>query len=88
MFITLTNAVPDHRGNPVAIRSDLIVTVHTSTVVREDDVVETVTYVYVPPHGTWEVTESMEEVLALMGGASTDTVKVTSSKKPKASTPK
>lgn len=67
MLISLTNANPLHRGNPVAIRKDLIVTVYAATQVRDEDgSVEQVTYVFVPPHGTWEVEEPYESVLALL----------------------
>jgi len=31
MFINLTNANPLHRGNPVALKKDLIVSVHART---------------------------------------------------------
>jgi len=37
--------------------------------VREDNTVDQVTFVFVPPHGTWEVLESFEEVMALINAA-------------------
>lgn len=58
-----------HRNNPVSIKRDLIVTVYASTQVREDNTVDQVTFVFVPPHGTWEVLESFEEVMALINAA-------------------
>ena len=66
MFITLTNASPAFKGKEIAIKKDMIVTVHRNTVVREDKTVEEVTYVFVPPHGTWEVEESIEQVMKLL----------------------
>ena len=67
MFITLTNSSPAFRGQKVAIRKDLIVTVHRNTaVVREDGTIEEVTFIFVPPHGTWEVAETLEEVMKLL----------------------
>ena len=66
MFITLTNVSPKFRGSKIAIKKDLIVTIHRNTVTREDDVIEDVTFVFVPPHGTWEVSETIEEVLDLL----------------------
>jgi len=66
MFINLTNANPLHRGNPVAIKRDLIVTVYASTQVRDDSTVDQVTYIFVPPHGTWEVQEPFDQVLAML----------------------
>ncbi len=64
MFINLTNANSLHKGNPVAIKKDLIVSVYTNTQVGEDNTVGQVTFVFVPPHGTWEVSESYNQVIA------------------------
>ncbi len=66
MFVTLTNANPMHRNNPVSIKRDLIVTVYASTQVREDNTVDQVTFIFVPPHGTWEVLEPFEQVMAMI----------------------
>lgn len=66
MFINLTNASPMHRDSPIAIRADLVVTVHSGTVVREDGQIDTVTYLFVPPHGTWEVQENYDTVLEMI----------------------
>ena len=68
MYIKLTNASPQHRGNNIAINSEQIVTVHSSVVTREDESVETVTFVFCPPHGTWEVKESMSYITKLLNG--------------------
>jgi len=64
MYITLTNATPAHRGNKLAIDSNLIATIHNTDIHRETGEIENVTFVFCPPHGTWEVTESLEEVVA------------------------
>jgi len=66
MFITLTNASPAHKGKKVAIRKDLIITVHRTTVLREDGTSEEVTFIFAPPHGSWEVEETFEKVMLLM----------------------
>lgn len=63
MYIQLTNANPEFRGNPVVIRRDLIVTVYATTKVMDDDTIDQVTFVFVPPHGTWEVTETFDQVM-------------------------
>jgi hypothetical protein len=63
MYITLTNASPAHRGNKIAINSDLIATIHHSNVTRESGESEDVTFIFCPPHGTWEVTEKLEEIV-------------------------
>jgi hypothetical protein len=64
MFIKLTNASPAHKGKQVAIRKDLIISVYRNIAIREDETVEEVTYVFAPPHGTWEVEESFETVMS------------------------
>lgn len=69
MYIKLTNASPQHRGNNIAINSEQVVTVHSSVVTREDGLVETVTFVFCPPHGTWEVSESYDSVVAQLNQA-------------------
>lgn len=62
-FLILTNASPTQRGKPLAIRRDQVITVHSNLAVREDGSVEEVTYIFGPPHGTWEVQESHEAVM-------------------------
>jgi len=72
MFITLTNASPAHKGKKITINKTQIVSVWRGDAVRaadEDGTVterEEVTFVFVPPHGTWEVEETHEEILALL----------------------
>lgn len=62
LFLNLTNANPQNRGQPLAIRRDLVITVHANLAVREDGNTELVTYIFGPPHGTWEVLETYESV--------------------------
>jgi hypothetical protein len=62
-FIKLTNANPAHKGEEIALRKDIIISVREGSVIREDGVAETVTLIYASPHGTWEVSETMDEVL-------------------------
>ena len=57
-----------HKGSPVSIKRDLIVTVYASTQVRDDNTVDQVTFIFVPPHGTWEVQESFHEVMDILNG--------------------
>jgi hypothetical protein len=64
MYIKLTNATPAHKGTPLSIRQDLVVSVHHNTVVREDGTVEAVTFLHCPPHGTWEAEDSFDSVVA------------------------
>ena len=71
MFIKLTNANPAFSGKPLLIKKDLIVTVYEGTLAHEDTPTEEVTYVFVPPHGEWQVRESVEEVLRSLRIATT-----------------
>lgn len=69
MFIVLTNATPAHKGKLVSINSDCIVTVNSDEITRtEDSEPENVTFVFCPPHGTWEVSETLEEVVSKLNG--------------------
>jgi hypothetical protein len=65
MFITLTNATVTHKGNKISINTDLIATVYqTQNLAKmEDGIIENITYVFCPPHGTWEVEESLDDVV-------------------------
>ena len=65
MYITLTNATAAHRGNKIAINSDLIATIHSSEVTI-DDVTEMRTFIFCPPHGTWEVIEPLDKVVSML----------------------
>ena len=69
MFITLTNASPAFKDKSIALRKDLIVTVNEMEITRtegEEETKEMVTFVFMPPHGTWEVKESMKDVMKLL----------------------
>ena len=66
MFVKLTNASPAHRGKKLLIKKDLIVTVHRQVGVREDGTVDEVTFIFAPPHGTWEVEEDLDEIELLL----------------------
>jgi hypothetical protein len=66
MYITLTNATEAHKGNSIAINASLIATVHDALVTRENGVTERITYVFCPPHGTWEVSETLEDLVTVL----------------------
>jgi hypothetical protein len=68
MYITLTNASEAHRGNKISINSDLIATVHSSLIKKEDGIIEYITYIFCPPHGTWEVSEKLDDVVDMLNG--------------------
>jgi hypothetical protein len=69
MFVQLTNMSVQHRGKAIVLNTAMIVSMMSATVVRDEvtQSSEVITYVFVPPHGTWEVSESVEEILALIG---------------------
>jgi hypothetical protein len=69
MFITLTNANEQHRGNKIAICKALIASVHSKFITNNDGVIENITYIYCPPHGTWEVSETLEDVIGELNGS-------------------
>jgi len=64
MLLILTNANATHSGQELAINTDLILSIVRDTVTREDGVIEEVTCLFIPPHGTWEVRESVAEIVA------------------------
>ena len=68
MFITLTNATNEHKGKPIALKKDLIVSVYSTVLTTEDGKKKTQTFVYAPPHGTWEVKEKVEDIVAELHG--------------------
>jgi hypothetical protein len=66
MFVKLTNANPKYLDQPVILNSEHMVSVFVAEVTREDDRSESVTVVYCPPHGNWEVKETPEQVFNLL----------------------
>ena len=40
---------------------------------REDGIVETVTFVFCPPHGTWEVSEDFDDVVDFLNYSTMNT---------------
>ena len=68
MIIQLTNASEDHKNNTILINTDLILSVYTNTKLNKDNIVETTTHIYCPPHGTWEVFETPEEIMDVIKG--------------------
>jgi len=67
MYISLTNSAADNKGLPICFKKDSILSVRRGLIKREgEEVSEVVTLIYIPPYGTWEVSETYEEVLELM----------------------
>jgi len=46
----------------LAIKKDLILIVHNSSE-EKDGIITNKTYVFCPPHGTWEVSETFKQVI-------------------------
>ena len=55
MLLYLTNANPDHRLKALMINPDNIL-----SITRNDE--RGITFLFMPPHGTWEVCETIEEI--------------------------
>jgi len=69
MFIKLTNASSSHKGKQLAIDTSIILTMNQASVefTHEGDTYqEEVTYLFCPPHGTWEVSESIDEIVEMI----------------------
>jgi shikimate kinase len=63
MILKLTNAIPAAKGEAIAINMDLVVSIREGNSTREDGTIDLVTFIFVPPHGTWEVTETVDTIL-------------------------
>ena len=66
MYITLTNANPEYRGTQIALNTTMIASIHSAPVLRENGETEDVTFVFCPPHGTYEVMESTQEIVNIL----------------------
>lgn len=64
MFITLTNAAETHKGNKIALKISEIISIYNTTITGESGITENVTFVFAPPHGTWQVSESLEDIVS------------------------
>jgi hypothetical protein len=68
MFITLNNAHPEHKDQKVTVNADNIVTMTQRNRWMFDGEndheghSETVTFLFMPPHGSWEVCETIPEI--------------------------
>ena len=68
MFITLDNAHPEHKGQKVTVNTQNIVTMTQRNrwmFAGPDDHEghsESVTFLFMPPHGSWDVCQSIAEI--------------------------
>jgi len=65
MFLKLTNANESQHGQSIVINSDMIVSINRSFAERNGELHE-ITFVFIPPHGTWEVQETLDEILEML----------------------
>lgn len=65
-WVTLTNASNGSEGESIALDVSKALSIYSKPVKKTlgtDDNIEHVTYIYFPPHGEWQVKESIEEIL-------------------------
>ena len=79
MLIQLTNATEAMQGNAILINTDMILSIYRDVKVTEESNINEVTYVFCPPHGTWEVQETPEQISQIIEGKKPK-VKVTTGK--------
>jgi len=64
MFLKLTNIHENHLGEPVILNSSNIVSIRRGKKTPESQ--EDATFVFVPPHGTWHVAETVEDIYKML----------------------
>lgn len=68
MLIQLTNATETLQGSPILINTDMILSIYRDVKIVEEKTINEVTYVFCPPHGTWEVQETPEQISQIIEG--------------------
>ena len=71
MFLTLTNANETQPGEPITINMDMVVTMNRAAIPQADGALLYKTFIFIPPHGTWEVTESLETIRDMLADHAT-----------------
>jgi len=71
MFLTLTNANETQPGEPIMINMELVVTMNRAAVPQADGALLHKTFIFLPPHGTWEVSESLETIRDMLADQAT-----------------
>lgn len=66
MLIKLTNASGTQAGQPVILNTDVIVSVFPVPAEFAEAAATAKTLIFCPPHGTWQVENTVEEVFALI----------------------
>lgn len=63
MFIKVTSAKEELKGVSMVLNSEYILSMFRSKETTKDKIEVEKTFVYCPPHGTWEVEETPEEIV-------------------------
>jgi hypothetical protein len=66
MFLTLTNSNSTQPGEAISINMSMVVTMNRAIVPQEDGTELAKTYLFIPPHGTWEVKETLGEIMTML----------------------
>lgn len=66
MIIKLTNLSNQFKGEPILINIDMALSIYEGPRVDEDGNEDRVTYIFAPPHGSWEVKETPEQIMKLI----------------------
>jgi hypothetical protein len=68
MFIKLTNATKPLDGQDILVNLNLAVSIYRGSRIDENENEDQVTYIFMPPHGNWEVKETLDEIAKLIKG--------------------
>jgi hypothetical protein len=81
MLIQLTNATEALQGNAILVNTEMVLSIYRDVKIVNEESVTEVTYVFCPPHGSWEVQETPEQIADIVNGkTSKPKVKVTTGK--------
>ena len=66
MLIKLTSASENLLGQTIGLNPEFVVSVLSGEVLNEKSEKVTRTFVFCPPHGTWEVQQTVDEVIDMI----------------------
>jgi len=69
MFITVTSAKDELSGVSMVLNTEYILSMFRNKVEVADKIETEKTFIFCPPHGTWEVQETPDEILELIAAA-------------------
>jgi hypothetical protein len=68
MIIQLTNSTELLKGKAILINTEMMLSAYRAARLGSYSTNDEVTYIFCPPHGNWEVSETPEEIMALIKG--------------------